>query len=380
MAISEHAGRPADPSMLVDVDRLVRAYFEIRPDPPTPSQRVAFGTSGHRGSSLNGAFNEAHIVATTEAICRYRESQGIRWPAVHRQGHARPVRTGLPDGARGPRRARRRRPRRCRRRLHADPGGLARDPRLQPRAARPPRRRHRHHAVAQPARGRRLQVQPARTAARPTPTSPAGSRTRRTGCSRRGLDRSGACPIEQRAEPGRPPTTTSTSYVDDLASVIDMDAIAASGLRLGVDPMGGASVAYWPAIARALRPRPDGHQRRRRPAVRVHDRRLGRPDPDGPVVAVRDGPAGRAARPVRCRLRQRRRRRPPRHRHARRRPDEPEPLPVRRRSRYLFGGGRDWGARRRGRQDAGLERDAGPRRGTTSGGGCSRSRSGSSGS
>ena len=80
MAISEHAGRPADPSMLVDVDRLVRSYFEIRPDPADPAQRVAFGTSGHRGSSLNGAFNEAHIAATTEAICRYRESQGTDGP------------------------------------------------------------------------------------------------------------------------------------------------------------------------------------------------------------------------------------------------------------------------------------------------------------
>ena len=66
MAISERAGRPADPSILVDVDRLVAAYFEA-PDPSDPAQRVAFGTSGHRGSSLNGAFNEAHIAATTEA-------------------------------------------------------------------------------------------------------------------------------------------------------------------------------------------------------------------------------------------------------------------------------------------------------------------------
>src|SRR6185312_17327497 len=80
MAISEYAGRPADPSMLVDVDRLVGSYFEIRPDPADPAQRVAFGTSGHRGSSLNGAFNEAHIAATTEAICRYRKSQGIDGP------------------------------------------------------------------------------------------------------------------------------------------------------------------------------------------------------------------------------------------------------------------------------------------------------------
>ena len=70
MSISERAGRPAEPSQLVDLDRLVRAYFDVRPDPADPAQRVAFGTSGHRGSSLNGAFNEAHIAATTEAICR----------------------------------------------------------------------------------------------------------------------------------------------------------------------------------------------------------------------------------------------------------------------------------------------------------------------
>ena len=57
MAVNEHAGRPAEPWMLVDVDALIRAYFEIWPDPKDPAQRVAFGTSGHRGSSLNGAFN-----------------------------------------------------------------------------------------------------------------------------------------------------------------------------------------------------------------------------------------------------------------------------------------------------------------------------------
>ena len=161
MAINEHAGRPAEPSMLVDVDRLVRSYFEIRPDPSDPAQRVAFGTSGHRGSSLNGAFNEAHIAATTEAICRYRAAPGNRRAAVHRPRHPRAVRAGDRDCARGAGRARRRDPGRRRRRLHADPGHLARDPRPQPRSTRAPGRRDRRHAVAQPARGRRLQVQPA---------------------------------------------------------------------------------------------------------------------------------------------------------------------------------------------------------------------------
>ena len=89
MPNSERAGLPADPSILVDLDRLLGAYHDIRPDPADPTQRVAFGTSGHRGSSFNGAFNDAHIVAMTEAICRYRASQGTDGPLfVGRDTHA----------------------------------------------------------------------------------------------------------------------------------------------------------------------------------------------------------------------------------------------------------------------------------------------------
>src|SRR5512146_2058513 len=89
MTISERAGRPADPSIQVDVAGLVGAYYDRRPDPSIPAQRVAFGTSGHRGSALDTAFNEAHIVATTEAICRYRQGQGIDGPLfIGRDTHA----------------------------------------------------------------------------------------------------------------------------------------------------------------------------------------------------------------------------------------------------------------------------------------------------
>ena len=89
MTVHAHAGRRALPEMLVDVDRLVRAYYEERPDPGVPAERVAFGTSGHRGSSLTRSFNEAHILAITEAICRYRAARGIDGPLfVGRDTHA----------------------------------------------------------------------------------------------------------------------------------------------------------------------------------------------------------------------------------------------------------------------------------------------------
>ncbi len=80
MAIHPSAGQPAQPSNLVDVPRLVSVYFANRPDPRVPEQRVTFGTSGHRGSALNHAFNEWHILAITQAICEYREGKGIDGP------------------------------------------------------------------------------------------------------------------------------------------------------------------------------------------------------------------------------------------------------------------------------------------------------------
>jgi phosphoglucomutase len=80
MAIDPAAGKPAQPSNLVNVPRLVTAYFADRPDPKIPEQRVTFGTSGHRGSSLHRAFNEWHILAVTQAICTYRKQKGIDGP------------------------------------------------------------------------------------------------------------------------------------------------------------------------------------------------------------------------------------------------------------------------------------------------------------
>ncbi|HTB75007.1 MAG TPA: phosphoglucomutase, alpha-D-glucose phosphate-specific, partial [Polyangiaceae bacterium] len=76
MAISPLAGKPAPESALIDVSKLVRAFYEEHPDPASPAEGVSFGTSGHRGSALRRSFNEDHIVAITHAICDYRATKG----------------------------------------------------------------------------------------------------------------------------------------------------------------------------------------------------------------------------------------------------------------------------------------------------------------
>src|SRR5262245_46209367 len=80
MTISPNAGKPADVMSLVDIPRLMTEYYAIHPDPTVAGQRVSFGTSGHRGTSTNATFNEAHIVATTQAICDYRRQHRIDGP------------------------------------------------------------------------------------------------------------------------------------------------------------------------------------------------------------------------------------------------------------------------------------------------------------
>src|SRR5713226_1612638 len=80
MAVNPDAGHPADPAKLVNVPRLVTAYYTERPDPQVPAQRVSFGTSGHRGSAFDCAFNEWHILAISQAICIHRKQQGIDGP------------------------------------------------------------------------------------------------------------------------------------------------------------------------------------------------------------------------------------------------------------------------------------------------------------
>ena len=89
MAANPRAGQPAQPEDLIDVAHVVTAYYTVQPDPDDVAQQVAFGTSGHRGSSLDGAFNEAHILATTQAIAEYRAAQGTTGPLfIGRDTHA----------------------------------------------------------------------------------------------------------------------------------------------------------------------------------------------------------------------------------------------------------------------------------------------------
>src|SRR3954467_13092270 len=167
MTVDPRAGKPAEPRDLIDVPRVVSRYYTEHPDPEVVAQRVAFGTSGHRGSSLRNAFNEHHIAATSQAIVEYRRAQGTDGPLfMGRDTHAlsEPAMitalevfaandvTTLIDSRDGytphpppPRGA----------------GRAARDPGLHPRPVTRPRRRRGRHAVAQPAGRRRLQVQPA---------------------------------------------------------------------------------------------------------------------------------------------------------------------------------------------------------------------------
>ena len=121
-SISPLAGKPVPASLLVNVPRLVTAYFALTPDPAVAAQRVAFGTSGHRGSAFAAAFNEAHILAITQAVCLYRRHAGIDGPLFLGMDTHAPVGTGLRQRPGGARRQWRGDDDRRAWRLHADAG------------------------------------------------------------------------------------------------------------------------------------------------------------------------------------------------------------------------------------------------------------------
>jgi len=246
MAVNERAGRPADPAMLVDVDRLIAAYYEERPDPAVPAQRVAFGTSGHRGSSFATSFNEAHIIAASAGVAGYRRAKGITGPLfVGRDTHAlsEPAfRTALEV-------------------LVGDGVTVLVDPsdRFTPTPAL-------SHAILTYNRDRRdgladgIVVTPSHNPPEDggfkyNPPNGGPADTDVTGWIQdeanrlleNGVDAVKRTPYE-RARAAAGEHDFLGGYVADLGAVIDMEAVQASGLRLGVDPLGGASVDYWPAI------------------------------------------------------------------------------------------------------------------------------------
>jgi phosphoglucomutase len=252
VALSDRAGQPADPSTLVDVDALIAAYHDGRPDPSDPAQRVAFGTSGHRGSSFRNAFNEAHILATTEAICRYRVQRGYSGPLfLGRDTHALSAPATATALSVLVARA-------VEVRVDAA-DGYTPTPAISHAilVANRPESSWRHLADG-------IVVTPSHNPPddggfkyNPPNGGPADTDVTRwiqdeanrilEAPGSEGLDGIARATEAEVSGAARPYDFMGT-YVDDLRNVIDMDAIAGSGLRIGVDPMGGASVAYWGAI------------------------------------------------------------------------------------------------------------------------------------
>jgi phosphoglucomutase len=243
------AGQPAEPGDLTDIARLVTAYYALHPDPSDPAQRVAFGTSGHRGSSLDAAFNDDHIAATSQAICDYRVEQGTDGPLfLGADSHAlsEPARTTALEvfAANGITV------------LIDSADGFTPTPAVS-------------HAVLTHNRGRStgladgVVVTPSHNPPRdggfkynPPHGGPAGSDA--TGW----IERRANEIIEAGLKNVRRVTyaralaadTTGrhdflTGYVDDLPAVLDLDAVREAGVRIGADPLGGASVDYWGRIA-----------------------------------------------------------------------------------------------------------------------------------
>ena len=272
MGVHPLAGKPAPAEILIDVDALVAAYFDRKPDLDDPNQRVSFGTSGHRGSPLEGSFNEAHILATTQAICDYRKSQDIGGPLfMGKDSHAvsgPAQRTALEVLA-----------------ANGVETIIQRDDGLTPTPAI-------SRAIIVHNRGG--SVRAVGDAGKSASPQPAGSRSVSTGNTADGIvvtpshnppsdggfkynppdggpadtdvtswieDRANALLRAGNREVRRvayaaaiaAPTTHQDDfvapYVRDLESVLDMEVIRSARLAIGVDPLGGAAVGYWKPVA-----------------------------------------------------------------------------------------------------------------------------------
>jgi phosphoglucomutase len=243
VAVNAHAGQKPDESQLVDVDRLIGAYYDERPDPSNPAERVAFGTSGHRGSSFESTFTEAHVLAISEAVCRYRESQGIDGPLfLGRDTHAlsEPAARTIAEvlAARGVDVV-----------VDAD-DGFTPTPVIS-------------HAILTHNRGGGsgtadgIVVTPSHNPPgdggyKYNPPHGGPADTDVTGWIEREANQlleSGVDSIARESSADVQRRDYVSAYVDDLPAVIDLDLIRSAGVRIGVDPLGGASLAYWQAIA-----------------------------------------------------------------------------------------------------------------------------------
>ncbi|PWC04739.1 phosphoglucomutase (alpha-D-glucose-1,6-bisphosphate-dependent) [Mycetocola zhujimingii] len=241
--MNERAGTPAAESDLVDVPALIEAYFEKQPDVSVPEQRVVFGTSGHRGSSLNTAFNEHHIAATTQAIVEYRAGQGITGPLfigsdTHALSH--PAQTTALKVLVG----------NDVRVLVDEFDDFVPTPSLSHAILK-----YNNSGAEEQADG--IVVTPSHNPPadggfkyNPPHGGPADSDATSWIANRANEIIANGMVDVQMAEPSAVETYDfRTNYVDDLATIINMDAIRESGIRIGADPLGGASVSYWQAIA-----------------------------------------------------------------------------------------------------------------------------------
>ena len=250
------AGQPAEPSDLVDIAALVTAYYTREPDPENVDEQVAFGTSGHRGSSLKTSFNEAHILSTTQAICEYRRGQGFDGPLfLGRDTH------GLSEPAWST----------ALEVLAANDVTVLVDAadRYTPTPAV-------SHAILTANRGRITGVDGMPSGAgladgivvtpshnppsdggfkyNPPHGGPADSDATKAIATRANeLIRGGLAGVKRmpfaRARAAAAAYDFLGTYVDDLPNVVDVDAIRGAGIRIGADPLGGAAVDYWGAIA-----------------------------------------------------------------------------------------------------------------------------------
>ena len=251
--ISPLAGKPALAAQLVDVASLVRAYYDMKPDPKNPAQRVAFGTSGHRGSSFDGSFNEDHILAISQAVCEYRRKEGIDGPlfvGIDTHALSAPAfESALEVLA-----------------AHGVETRISESGEYTPTPAVSHailvHNRHRTRGLADGIVVTPSHNPPDNGGFKYNPTNGGPADTTVTGWIQdrantlleTGLKDVRRLPFAQ----ARKRATTKEhdflgAYVADLDSMLDFDAIRASGIRMGVDPFGGAGVHYWARIAEDYR-------------------------------------------------------------------------------------------------------------------------------